>query len=125
MAQIIGRTKRAQGRALFDKKTPAHIGIGILAGLLGIEPAVGVLAALTYETAKYAMAEGAHDALFRARPGEAMGNQIFDVVAITTGVYTGAFLRALYRERAQPRTPVPEPAPIPPSAEVAGYYTLV
>lgn len=90
----LAQNRYEHGQSAVDIATPAHFGLGVLAGIMGVSP---VKAALVLTVAKIGLAaaeKGMGHALFSRRKGESNLNELCDLLAEIAGVDVGARLRS-------------------------------
>lgn len=96
-----------------DVGTAVRFGIGLVAGLAGIDASVALLAAVGY-SALVEVSQSGRGALTKRRSGESYANQAVDIVSMLAGLYAG-------RYAARQRTPqLGFSGAVPPSIEFAG-----
>jgi hypothetical protein len=83
------------GLALFDYKTPAHFGIGMAAGALGLNPHIAALILIAAKAGKVALEEGMGHALFGDKEPQSYGNEMMDLLMEMTGILAGLKARSL------------------------------
>jgi len=91
----VAETHREVGLALFDYKSPAHFGIGVLAGVLGMNPHLAALLMIAAKAGKVALEEGLGRALFTDKDPESYGNEMMDLLMEMGGIFVGLKARSL------------------------------
>jgi len=90
---IIAQAPNQEGRALLDRRTPIHFGVGFGAGYLGLSPHIALVLLIGVRVARVAIEQGMHQALFRRRAGESNANELIDLGVEVLGLELGSALR--------------------------------
>lgn len=93
MSLIVAEVVEEQNVALIDSWTPVHVGVGVGAGLLGINSGLFALGLIAYEVIEYTSEYPDGNWLFASKRPESLGNATTDVVAGLVGYYAGRLLR--------------------------------
>lgn len=125
--RLIARNQSEHGQAAFDKYTPFHFVVGLVAGIYGISPVKAALGLTVLKVAVASYERGAGHALFGRSRGESNLNELCDLLAEIAGVDAGAKIRGKWDP--QPDWPQPgsqplvTPAPLPSAAPaVSGIF---
>lgn len=90
---LVASNPRQEHAALVDRQTGLHLGVGAVAGALGISVTAAVLMSIGVEMAYVASKDGAKRAVFgKVIPASSLGNHATDVVATVVGVYLGRWV---------------------------------
>ncbi len=88
---------RDEGLSVIDGKTPISFGVGLLAGMSGLNASWSTVVVLGFEAFLVTISEGSLAAPFERRGPQSYGNQLVDILAGIAGVYYGEKLQA-FRE---------------------------
>lgn len=116
----VSGSTRNQGRAVLDKQSPLHFGVGLAAGYLNVDPHVAVLSFLAAQLVIVAFERGGlQEAAFHDHP-QTQANHLGDLAMEILGYELGHWLHL----RKAAVVPFPDPAPVPalPSPSTAGYF---
>jgi hypothetical protein len=95
---VLARTPEQEGVALLDQYSPAHLAVGMLAGLLGMDPHKAVMLFIGAKIVETGLREGLGHSIFGRESGQSLGNEFTDVAVETLGLALGHRLRALATE---------------------------
>jgi hypothetical protein len=90
---LIARTPRQQGVAVLDTESMLHFGVGLGAGIAGVDPKMALLAALMAEAILEVVKAQTTKALFDTGHGQSKINEIFDLLSLAFGAYLGKAIR--------------------------------
>jgi len=82
-----------QGEALIDSHTPLHAIVGFVAGLLGVEPHIAMMVFIGGRIVEMSLRSGTKHALFEREGGQALGNEMTDLLFEMAGLHYGEMLR--------------------------------
>jgi hypothetical protein len=88
------------GAALVDWQTPLHMGVGVFAGAMGINPHVAAILFVGLRTLNLAAEEGLGHALFSTKHGQSHANEMADLMAEFVGLYVGGKARSMITGKA-------------------------
>ncbi len=95
---LIARNAAEQHSAVFDRDTPMHASVGLIAGIVGVGLTSAVLASIGLEFVYLAATEGPRRAAFdRTVPASSLANHAADALAAVGGFYVGRWLVARSR----------------------------
>lgn len=92
-ATAISFAPRARGKALIDAQTPTHAALGLAAGLLGLDTYLALAVLIGAKIVDASLRDGPAEALFSPGKGQALGNEMTDLLFEVGGLRLGHLLR--------------------------------
>ena len=90
---LLALHKDEVGAAVIDWQTPLHLGVGVFAGALGINPHLAAVIFVGLRTLNLAVEDGLGHALFSTEHGQSHANEMSDLMAEFLGLYIGGKAR--------------------------------
>ena len=88
-APSISLSSKNKGISIIDEKTPIHFGVGMLAGMSGMNASMSMLTLVGIEAFLVLMEEENLASPFHTRGGQSHMNQAADIIVGMLGVYYG------------------------------------